>query len=331
MSRKLMKLICLAAGGVLLAVVARQVNIQEVMARSLQIGWGMGVVLSLYFLAFLADTFAWQMTIPCIPLNKLWLYRVWKVQLVGEALNNVIPAAGLGGEPVKAMLLKRRYAISYGEGITSLILVQAIILTSLLLFISVGFVLALYSDKISSRSNAIAVAGMLVIGLGVAAVVLLPHANLASRVGRLAARVGLGERIEVALRHVGDIEKRLVDFYTSRRRRFLGALVMAVIPWIIGVLEIYYTSLFLGHPLSFAEAWIIESSVQMVRAAVPFIPGGLGVQEGVFVALLTAITGSPVLGGAIAMVRRFREIVWLAGGGVAGLTFFFARRAPRLN
>ncbi len=331
MSKTLLKFICLAAGGALLAVVAGQVNIREVMTRSLQIGWGMAVILGLYFMAFLADTFSWQMTIPCIPLNKLWLYRVWKVQLVGEALNNVIPAAGLGGEPVKAMLLKRRYAIGYSEGITSLILIQAIILTSLLLFISVGFVLALYSDKISNRSEAIAVAGLLVIGLGVAAVVLLPHARLSSRIGRLAARTGLGERLEVALRHIGDIEKRLVDFYKSRRRRFLGALAMAVAPWILGVLEIYYASLFLGHPLSFAEAWIIESSVQMMRAAVPFIPGGLGVQEGVFVALLTAITGSPVLGGAIAMVRRFREIVWLAGGGVAGLTFFFANRAPRLN
>ncbi len=331
MSKKLLKFIYLAAGVVLLAVVARQVNIREVMTRSLQIGWGMAVILGLYFLAFLADTFSWQMTIPCIPLNKLWLYRVWKVQLVGEALNNVIPAAGLGGEPVKAMLLKRRYAISYGEGITSLILIQAIILTSLLFFISVGFVLALYSDKISSRSEAVAVAGLLVIGLGVAAVVLLPHAKLSSRVGRLAARMGIGERLEVALRHVGDIEKRLVDFYSSRRRRFLGALIMAIAPWILGVLEIYYASLFLGHQLSFAEAWIIESSVQMMRAAIPFIPGGLGVQEGVFVALLTAITGSPVLGGAIAMVRRFREIVWLAGGGVAGLTFFFARRAPQRN
>ncbi|HEC90282.1 MAG TPA: flippase-like domain-containing protein, partial [Alphaproteobacteria bacterium] len=282
-----------------------------------------------YFLAFLADAFSWQMTLPCIPLNKLWLYRIWKVRLVGEALNNVIPAAGLGGEPVKAMLLKRRYAIGYSEGITSLILIQAIILISLLFFISVGFILALYSDKISNRSDAIAVVGLLVIGLGVATVVLLPHANLSSRIGRLAARIGIGERLEVALRHVGDIEKRLVDFYTSRRRRFVGALVMAVTPWIIGVLEIYYTSLFLGHPVSFAEAWIIESSVQMVRAAVPFIPGGLGVQEGVFVALLTAITGSPVLGGAIAMVRRFREIVWLAGGGVAGLSFLFASRAPQ--
>ena len=331
MSKTLLKFICLAAGGALLAVVAGQVNIREVMTRSLQIGWGMAVILGLYFMAFLADTFSWQMTIPCIPLNKLWLYRVWKVQLVGEALNNVIPAAGLGGEPVKAMLLKRRYAIGYSEGITSLILIQAIILTSLLFFISVGFVLALYSDKISSRSEAIAVAGLLVIGLGVAAVVLLPHAKLSSRIGGLAARMGIGERLEVALRHVGDIEKRLVDFYSSRRRRFLGALIMAIAPWILGVLEIYYASLFLGRPLSFAEAWIIESSVQMMRAAVPFIPGGLGVQEGVFVALLTAITGSPVLGGAIAMVRRFREIVWLAGGGVAGLTFFFARRAPQRN
>ncbi len=322
MFKKLLKFFYFIVGLALLAVVAGMVDVREVMLRSLQIGWGMGVIIALHFISFLADAFSWQMTIPGVPLDRVWLYRIWKVRLVGEALNTVIPAAGLGGEPIKAVLLKRRYGIGYGEGITSLILSQTIILIALVFFISVGFALALFSKKISGRYDIIAVVGLLVIGLGSAAIFFLQHANLSSIFKKLATLIGFGEKIENALMHISDVENRLVDFYKSRRPRFAGAVVMAIIPWVIGVPEIYYASIFLEHPVTFAEAWIIESSVQMVRAAMPFIPAGLGAQEGVFVALLTAITGSPVLGGAIAVVRRFRDIVWIAGGGVAGLAFF---------
>ena len=45
----------------------------------------------------------------------------------GETLNAVIPfSASLGGEPVKAELLKERHGVSLSEGLASLLIVAAI-------------------------------------------------------------------------------------------------------------------------------------------------------------------------------------------------------------
>ena len=71
---------------------------------------------------------------------------------------------------------------------------------------------------------------------------------------------------------------------------------------------------FLGHPISLIDAWIIESVAQLVRAGTFFIPASIGVQEGAFVIIGAAMSGSPTIGFAIAVVRRIREIIWMGWG-----------------
>lgn len=82
---------------------------------------------------------------------------------------------------------------------------------------------------------------------------------------------------------------------------------------------------FLGAPVSFWEAWIIEATAQLVRAGLFFIPAGIGVQEGAFVLICGAITGTPALGVAVSIVRRIREVVWIAWGFLIGTV---ARTGP---
>jgi uncharacterized membrane protein YbhN (UPF0104 family) len=114
------------------------------------------------------------------------------------------------------------------------------------------------------------------------------------------------------------MEDRLIHFYICHSRRFLLALALALANWVIGALELYVTLWFLGHPVTFSEAWIIEAIAQLVRSGAFFIPGALGVQEGAFMIVIEAMTGRGVLGLAVAMIRRFREIVWIAWGMLLG-------------
>ena len=79
--------------------------------------------------------------------------------------------------------------------------------------------------------------------------------------------------------------------------------------------------IFLGHPISLSEAWMIEVTAQLVRAGTFLIPASIGAQEGAFMLIYTAVTGSPELDIAVAMTRRFREILWLIWGALVGLRF----------
>ena len=125
--------------------------------------------------------------------------------------------------------------------------------------------------------------------------------------------------------NTGAKEVMCIKVLGGSRRRFGFALLLGVISWAVGVLEVYYALEFLGRPVSLAEAWIIEAMAQMVRAGSFFIPASIGLQDGAFVLICAAITGSPELGVAVALVRRMREIVWIASGFALGSLLHLSR------
>ncbi|MGH6947913.1 MAG: lysylphosphatidylglycerol synthase domain-containing protein, partial [Kiloniellales bacterium] len=140
----MLRLSMLLVGLALLALVLSEVDLVAVWHGLLTLGlWGALAVVAIYFVAFLIDTASWQLTLPNAELTLSWLYRLWKVRMVGEALNAALPAASLGGEPVKALLLKRSQQVSYRESGASLIITRTVNLLALVLFSGTGFLLLL--------------------------------------------------------------------------------------------------------------------------------------------------------------------------------------------
>lgn len=282
-----------------------------------QIGFGFGLILGIYFLAFLVDSLTWQMTVLSAPLTPTWLYRFFQMRLAGEAFNNILPAASMGGEPIKAVLLKNLYGFTYLEGVASLILARTINTVALILFLIVGFTLMLGSAVLGDHYNDIAGIGLIVLS----ALILLFYAVQRFRITSLiseALSTKSGFRwLGGMLQHINDIDDKLVTFYTGHHARAMGALALAFINWVFGAGEIYLTLHFLGHPVSLVDAWIIEAVAQLVRAATFFIPASIGAQEGAFMIIGSAVTGSPTAGFATAIVRRAREIIWIIWGMAA--------------
>ncbi len=209
--------------------------------------------------------------------------------MVGEVFNTVVPAAGMGGEPVKAVLLKKYYGIGYREATASLILAKTINLVSLVIFLGIGFALIWATPKLPMSYKVVAGAGLAAFAVGIGLFVAVQRYRITSLAGTWAARTALGRRLEDVLHHIHDMDERLVTFYTRHHRRFFIAVVLAFVNWALGVAEIYYVMVFLGHPVSWADAWIIESV--------------------------------PELGVAVAVVRRIREVIWLLWGVVLGWLF----------
>ncbi len=128
------------------------------------------------------------------------------------------------------------------------------------------------------------------------------------------------------LNHLREIEDRLVYFYTRRPRRLLAVFVLSFANWTLGVAEVWTVMNLIGYPISFTDAWIIESTAQLVRSATFFIPANIGTQEGGFLIAAAAITGQPSFGLAIALARRMREIAWIIWGFVVFYTLKPLRR-----
>ena len=288
---------------------------------------GLGAVLLVYFVAFLIDTVTWQITVLSVPLTARWLGRFWAVRMAGEAFNYILPAAGMGGEPLKVVLLKEHYDVGYREATASLILSKTINLAGLMLFLGIGFVMAIGSPEMSAVSKVFAGMGFGALGLGTGLFYAIQRYRVTSIAGTWLAGKPIGRRIDSILHHIHDMDERLVTFYTGHGKRLFWAIVLAFVNWVLGVAEIWVAMHFIGHPISMTEAWIIEAVAQMVRTATFFIPLSLGAQEGAFILMFLELAGSSVLGGAFAVIRRVREVIWaLLGAGLAAAYSLYGRR-----
>ena len=239
----------------------------------------------------------------------------------------MVPAATMGGEPLKAVLLNKYFSIDYHEGIASLVLARTISLIGLILFLVVGFGFMLSTPGMPESFKLVAGAGLLVLTLATGVFFLAQRMRLFSLAGTWVTGWRVARRLEKILGHIRSVDERFVQFYALHKARLAGAIGLALINWIVGVFEIYYTMVFLEHPVSITEAWMIEAIAQMVRGGTFLIPASIGAQEGAFMLVYTVITGSPVLGIAAAMVRRLREILWLIWGALVGVRFSFTPTA----
>ena len=103
-------------------------------------------------------------------------------------------------------------------------------------------------------------------------------------------------------------------------RRILSGIGVHLVGWLIGTVEVYVCLHFMGYPLSFAEAIVIESLAQAVRGAAFAVPGALGAQEGGLIALC-ALFGIPAEAAlALSLVKRLADLVV----GVPGLLLWHA-------
>ena len=321
---RILTAVLLLAGVILFGVILSRSDLSQVWEYVRQLGWlGVAAILGIYVTAFLCDVSAWTLTFRDRQFGARWLSRVWRVKIVGEALNNTTPLGSLGGEPVKAALLNRHYGVSYRESVATLVLNQTITITAQILFMSASFVLMLRSDALDTSYH-FAAGG----ALGVLCVLFgFQRYRVASRTGGWLGRSWLGKRLDRALGIIGDVEDRLVSFYIGARRRFATALCLQFTNWMLGAVEIYVVLDLLGHPVSFTDAWLIEGTVVLVRSAFFLVPASMGTQEAAFLIVCGAITGSPGLALAVALIRRGRELFWISLGLLIGWAFSLRKRA----
>jgi len=121
------------------------------------------------------------------------------------------------------------------------------------------------------------------------------------------------------------VDAALADFYRRKPRRLALSILFHLAAWLLGIAETWLILWLLGIPVSLATATVIEAFGTGVRFATFLIPGSLGAQEGGYVVTFIALGLSGADGVTFGLVRRFRELVWVA----IGLALFAAmKRGP---
>lgn len=318
---RLVRLGLLVCGAALFLWLLATIGPGSVVQAFADLSWRFLIILVFPFgLTTLLDTLGWRYAFrrDTVPFRGLLAARV-----AGEAFNLTTPTASMGGEAVKAWLVRPWAPLT--EGLPSVIVAKTTITIGQALFVVVGLVAAhtaLPSDSLIVRGmewllvvQVLAVGGFVVVQAGGA---LRGSTRWLQKLGWLS-----GSRVE----SVTQVNDELAHFYRREPRRLALSILFHFLAWLIGALEPWLILRWIGLPVSLAEATAIEAFSSGIRFAAFLVPGYLGALEAGHVAIFAALGLGAPAGLSFTLIRRVREAAW-AGLGFLALAPLRAQAPP---
>ena len=302
--------------GVLLFVgVLLSQDLPAILATLGHAGWGLLLVALFHLLPLLIDAMAICVLIEGAqsrhPLRDSLLAR-W----VGESVNSLMPAGQLGGPVLMARHLAQR-GLALEEAAAAIT-----VSTTLQTFAQIAF--ALLGIVVLGQTTHFSPAALRTAAL-------IASAFLAIQVGGfyLVQRRGLFSKLMNAVRRFSRkrdwsqwvAQAQAIDLAVQGTYRRNGpvtaSFLLSLVGWIVGTGEVFLIARFLGTPVSWRDAFVLESLGQAIRGAGFAIPGALGVQEGGYLLLAPLAGLAPNAALALSLAKRARELLL----GLPGLLY----------
>jgi len=303
----------LTIGVALLALLLATHGVGAVREIVLRVGWQAILVVAAHLPVTLLATIGWQVLLP--PDRRPPLTFLFRVRLIKEAVNALLPVAQVGGDVVRAKLSVRN-GLTLAEATASCVVDVLAGTVGLALFVLTSLVVAIAT----LHDPRLAQAGLALVVL-VAAIALAAFAAHKAGLGR---RLGqLSQRWTALASRIGELGEAFRGIGRQRANLFASwAWHMAA--WIGGAFETYISMWALGLNPTLLQALIVEGLAQTAKVVGFAIPGALGVQEGGYLLLGGALGLTPDQALALSLLRRLRELTL---GGV-GLVLWRATRSP---
>jgi len=100
--------------------------------------WQFLLALGILSLSFLSGTLRWKIIIKSQLSQKVSFLDILIARIVGVSINYLTPVVFLGGQPIKAYILKERSKVSLDKVVVSIIIEEVIFLSVLLFFVILG-------------------------------------------------------------------------------------------------------------------------------------------------------------------------------------------------
>ena len=303
------RFLLLAAGAALFVALVVGIGPGAITASFSELSWRLLVILIFPFsLITLFDTLGWRFAFrrDGVPFRALLSTR-----MAGEAFNATTPTASVGGEAVKAWLLRPYVALD--ESLPSVIVAKTTITIAQALFLLLGLLVAwplLPAESPLLRG----MQWLLVLEIvAVGGFVLVQMVGVLGGGGRILERLGvLGSG--GGAHALGRVDQGLSRFYREEPRRLLLSTACHFLGWALSAAEAYVILYLLGLPVSITTAVIIEAFGAGIRFVSFMVPAHLGALEGGQVATFAALGLGAPAGLTFSLVRRVREAAWTGAG-----------------
>ena len=278
----------------------------------LKVGWALPFVFLPHALVTTLEAAGWWFAFPqkgC-PIRAIEILRF---SVAAKAINHLTPSISQAGELLKFHLL-RLAGVSADISMASVVAAKTTITLAELLFIGVG--LGMVLSYITLEPLVAISLGIGILAMGLAVVGLLVW----QRIGLFRPLVLVGRRLTLLAKFLDRHEDflsstdRMLKEYMGERRRFYLSWPIYFVGWTAGALEVWVFLRLLGLSHDLMTALLIQAWMVLITRLTAFVPGNLGTHEAGAVMIFSFLGLTADNAMAFALLRRIRQIVWIALG-----------------
>ena len=317
--------VSLAVGSLLFVWLLYRAGLGTVARNLKQLGWGFLVIFAQEGVAILLYTLAWSRMIP--PRHRAVPFRsLVSMRLSGDAINHLAPSAVVGGELLRASLLRR--FVPAPAAFASVGLAAMAQFFAQLLFIVLGIPF-LAEGGLQGRIAGAGVALAAILALAISGLIYLVWRGDAFRRLQRAIERKSWLRAKWASSELDaqTLDHEIFGSLHERPKGFLASVALFYMGWFVAVADVYWILFFLGVPVPLSLAFSIAVLLVLVEGFFFFVPAKAGVPEGAAYAVFLALGLDPARGFALGLARRLRETAW----DLLGLALLAASQVPDSN
>ncbi len=296
-------------GFILLVKILKEIPFLEVIDSFKQATpFAIGSFLLVSVVMMLMNTWRWSIIVKGSHMNVPF-WKLFQYKIVGYGISFITPAAKVGGEPLRAALLKR-HGINFNKALSTIVLDKIIDLstTAGLFVLAIFLSITTFAVPKNMLLLLICMCTLLVSIIGFFYYQLL-------RDQRFFIRLFKGLRLHKikSLQHLEEkiieFEDVIVQFYKTRRKDFFKSLGISVIVWALMFIEFKTALLIFGISAISFEGLFLIICVMGAAYLIP-IPLALGVLEVGQMSIFTVIGLKAAAGVGLALVIRARDLMW---------------------
>ena len=314
-------------GAGLLVWLAVSSGIGSILSDLARVGPGVIVILALEVFVDAFNTLGWWYTFPVAEREGSYR-RLFLVRCAGSALNESTPAASVGGEPAKVLLLRGR--ITTSATAASLLATKVSFLFSTAIFIVAGMSAVWPRLKLPLDVSLALLVGFILMLIGITAFAVLQMRGIGVGTVRILRRLRVPDRwlamVETSSREIDD---HLRGFYRARTGDLVRAVASHMCAFCVSLLQILLMIEWLGLDFDPIAAFGIEAFSMLVALVGFAVPASLGVQEGGKVLIFWALGLPRSAAMAVGIVYRLTSLIKIGVGLVVFV--MLQHRSPGLS
>ena len=258
-------------------------------------------------LMMMAGVYRWSVILEAhgakVPFWSLFSYKI-----SGFSLCYITPGALVGGEALRAYLLKRN-KVKFTEALSSVIIDKFFDLSIAALFTSLGIIAVISFFEISSylKTLILLFTVIWVVALSFFLYGALTKKGFFRHIFKF-LRLYRIKRLSKLKVKVEEIEDNISHFFINHKKEFRRAVVMSMVLWVLMFVEYKIATVVFGYDAGFVAIFLIICMVGF-SYTLP-VPGGLGVLEATQASLHKIIGLKAAQGVLLSLLIRARDIFW---------------------